>query len=63
MAIGAQSGIPITEQVITFDGRTLDDPRARISQLGVTQNSILSLQRRARRLSVVTSVDLSLSAN
>lgn len=48
------SGIPITEQVITFDGRTLDDPRARISQLGVTQNSILSLQRRARRLSVVT---------
>lgn len=48
------SGIPVTEQVISFDGRRLDEPKARISQLGVTQNSILSLQRRAQKLSVVT---------
>ena len=63
MVIDAQSGIPVTEQVISFDGRRLDEPKARISQLGVTQNSILSLQRRAQKLSVVTSVALSLGTN
>ncbi|KAL4076257.1 hypothetical protein J3A83DRAFT_4225953 [Scleroderma citrinum] len=51
-----ESGIPAADQVISFEGRKLEDPYARVSSLGVTENSILSLNRRSQKLSVATSV-------
>lgn len=43
----AESGIPVTEQAISYDGRPLQDPKATMRQAGIPeQNAMLMLQRK-----------------
>lgn len=41
----AESGIPVSEQHISHEGRHLNDPKATIQQLGVTDKAMLLLRR------------------
>jgi len=43
----AESGIPVSEQFITLDGRELSQPMVTMKDLGVSDNSMLLLRRRA----------------
>ncbi|KAK2465970.1 hypothetical protein APHAL10511_001611 [Amanita phalloides] len=42
----AESGIPVSEQSISHDGRELSDPKATLRQLGVSHNAMLLLRRK-----------------
>ncbi|KAL1743117.1 aspartyl protease-domain-containing protein [Schizophyllum fasciatum] len=43
----AESGIPVAEQAISFDGRALENPKATMRQAGIPeQNAMLMLQRK-----------------
>jgi len=42
----AESGIPTTEQSISYDGRDLNNPKATMKECGVGENAMLLLRRR-----------------
>ncbi|KIK82423.1 hypothetical protein PAXRUDRAFT_92659, partial [Paxillus rubicundulus Ve08.2h10] len=42
----AESGIPVSEQAISFDGRELPNPESTMSALGVTDGALLTLRRK-----------------
>ncbi|KAF9226792.1 hypothetical protein BS17DRAFT_504832 [Gyrodon lividus] len=42
----AESGIPVSEQSISFDGRELTNPKSTMSALGMTDNAMVILRRK-----------------
>lgn len=41
-----QSGVPFDEQIISHDGRNLDNPKASMKECGVGEDALLLLRRR-----------------
>lgn len=41
-----QSGIPVNEQIISYEGRPLDNPKATMRACGVGDHALLLLRRR-----------------
>lgn len=46
LGLHLQSGISVSDQSISIDGRDLSDPKATISELGVGDNAVLLLRRK-----------------
>ena len=44
----SQSGIPVTEQSISYEGRDLGDPKATMRACGIGENAILLLRRKVQ---------------